>query len=260
VSIFVNPAQFSPTEDLAVYPRTLASDLAKLEEHGQIHAVFAPSVATMYPFGIQQDPSKQQGAFVEVVGLSHQLEGKIRPHFFRGVATVMTRMLNIVSPDLVMFGQKDIQQTVIMKRLLADLHFPTELVVCPTVREEDGLAMSSRNAYLSPPQRDAAVCLYRGLQTCQHLFQQDGVLSAGELVRMGRKAILDHASQAAAGAVTVEIEYFSLSDQDTLVDVETIDPVRGAIVSGAVRLTDTSGQGRDTRIIDNVILKNTSLS
>ena len=156
VSIFVNPTQFGPAEDLARYPRTLEADLRKCAASGA-DLVFVPTESTIYPRG-------RSATFVEVPGLSTVLEGASRPGHFRGVATVVLALFEIVRPDLAIFGQKDYQQQLLIRRMVEDLHVPVEIVTEPTVREPDGLAMSSRNRYLSPEERQAATVLYRGLQ------------------------------------------------------------------------------------------------
>ena len=156
VSIFVNPTQFGPAEDLERYPRTLAEDLRKCAAAGA-DLVFVPTEATIYPRG-------RSATFVEVPGLSQVLEGAVRPHHFRGVATVVLALLEIVQPDVAVFGQKDFQQQLLIRRMIQDLHVPVELIVEPTVREPDGLAMSSRNRYLGDRERSAATILYRALE------------------------------------------------------------------------------------------------
>ncbi len=242
VSIFVNPAQFAPTEDLATYPRTLESDLKKLEELGGVDAVLVPTVQDMYPNGIVLDVEKQQGAFVSVLGFSHQMEGAIRPHFFRGVATVVTKLFNIVQPDYAFFGQKDVQQCVVLKRMATDLLFPLKIVVGPTMREPDGLAMSSRNTYLSPEQRNVATALRNGLIAAEAKY------NSGDRSRKGVIEAAEHfiRQQEAVTKGIVQYEYLSLADPDTLVECETIDE-RGAILSGAIRVGKT-------RLIDNLLL------
>ncbi|KAJ2841607.1 pantoate-beta-alanine ligase, partial [Coemansia erecta] len=188
VSIFVNPAQFAPHEDLDKYPRTLEKDIEKLEKT-QIAtrsalpiAVFAPSVAEMYPRGITTHRGQQKGTFVEVLGLSEMLEGGTRPHFFRGVATVVSKLFHIVMPDYAVFGQKDIQQCCVLRAMIQDLHFPLTLVVASTVRDSnDGLALSSRNVYLTPEQRSRAPAFYRGMCRARDLYQR-GITDRDELL------------------------------------------------------------------------------
>ncbi|KAI9190321.1 pantoate-beta-alanine ligase [Blastocladiella emersonii ATCC 22665] len=249
-SIFVNPAQFAPHEDLDQYPRTLPDDVRALEEHGVATAVFAPSVATMYPRGITTHVDQQKGTFVSVAGMSHQMEGKVRPHFFRGVATVVTKLVNAVQPDTVVFGQKDAQQCCVVRAMLEDLLVNTRMVVAPTVRDQvDGLALSSRNRYLSPEHRSLAPALAAGLLAAQAKFEQ-GVSSRAELVAAVEDAIrtVDPAGQ------TLQLEYVSLATRD-LVEVDEVkrgdnpdaDKSVGAILSAAMRV-------ESTRLIDNVVL------
>ncbi|KAJ1963306.1 pantoate-beta-alanine ligase [Dispira parvispora] len=247
VSIFVNPAQFAPHEDLAQYPRTLTQDVQRLsaasgENDGKPLAdvVLAPAVAEMYPSGITVQKEQQQGAFVEVVGLSHQMEGVTRPHFFRGVATVVTKLFNIVQPDVAFFGQKDAQQCVVVKALVRDLCFPIRIVVVPTVRDStSALALSSRNKYLTADQRHLATTLYRGLQAAEVLFSQ------GECQR---DALLEavNSSFTSNTEAEVELEYLSLAHPTTLEELDRIE-ADGAILSGAFRVGTT-------RLIDNVLL------
>lgn len=247
VSIFVNPSQFAPHEDLDAYPRTHADDLQKISKVGA-HAVFMPSVAEMYPHGIELDTSKQVGAFVEVKGLSLQLEGQTRPHFFRGVATVMSKLLNIVSPERVYLGAKDMQQTVVLKRLVDDLRIPTKIRICPTVRETDGLAMSSRNKYLSLEQREKAIVLWNALCASRAIYEKDPTATATSILRAGKDVV----RQMEAKTEEVRFEYLSLSDVSTLAEIQKVDADRGAFLSGAVRIGERTG--RLTRIIDNIFL------
>lgn len=239
VSIFVNPTQFAPHEDLDRYPRTLPSDLEALGGLGTEVpvVVFSPSTSDLYPLGVTQEVSKQEGAFVEVIGKSEQMEGAIRPHFFRGVATIVTKLFHCTEPNRVYFGQKDAQQCAVVRTLIQDLCFPVEMVVVETVREEDGLALSSRNRYLSSEAREQAPCLYRGLSSAQKAFE------AGEL---NRSVLLDLVK--AEIPTGVEVEYISLADPTTLREIEErVQEGQGGILSGAVRLGPT-------RIIDNVLL------
>lgn len=248
VSIFVNPAQFAPHEDLDAYPRTIEEDLQMLQKAGA-HAVFVPTVSEMYPSGIEPNVNRQVGAFVEVKGLSHQLEGRTRPHFFRGVTSVMSRLLNIISPEKVYFGQKDIQQCVVMTRLLKDLHFPTEMRMCPTIREADGLAMSSRNAYLTPHQRRKATVLWRALCASRDHWQSNSAAGAEAILNQGRSVVRQMESESNGEVV---LEYLALSDPTTLKDVASVSEYGTVILSGAVRIGESTG--KLTRIIDNIFL------
>ncbi|KAI9470319.1 pantoate-beta-alanine ligase [Coemansia sp. RSA 989] len=224
VSIFVNPTQFAPHEDLDKYPRTLSDDIRKLPG-GTV--VFAPSVAEMYP---------RKQAFVEVLGLSEMLEGVTRPHFFRGVATVVSRLFNIVEPNYAFFGQKDIQQCCVLRALVEDMHFNLKMVVVPTERYEDGLALSSRNVYLTAEQRARAPAFYRGLCRAQQLFES-GVVD--------RKALTDAVKDEAAKG-DLDLEYVCLSNPNDLKEVDVVDS-QGAILSGAWRMGTT-------RLIDNILI------
>ncbi|KAI9011225.1 Pantoate-beta-alanine ligase [Gaertneriomyces semiglobifer] len=235
-SIFVNPAQFAPTEDLDKYPRTLDQDV-KLLAQQNTDIVFAPSVSEMYPRGITLNTKAQNGTFVEVLGLSSQMEGQIRPHFFRGVATVVAKLFNIIQPTTAYFGQKDVQQCAVVRSMVRDLHMPLEVVVSPTVRETDGLAMSSRNAYLTPEERVVAPVLYRAMCTAQQLHLQGA--KSRERILKAAKDVID----AEPGAV---YEYLSLADPFDLQEVNMVGST-GAILSGAVRIGKT-------RIIDNILL------
>ncbi len=227
VSIFVNPTQFAPHEDFTRYPRDLERDLRLLADEG-VDLVFAPEVSEMYPNGF--------GTAVVLPAADEVLEGAARPDHFRGVATVVCKLLNIVQPTMAYFGQKDAQQTVVVRQMVRDLNMPTEIVVAPTVREADGLAMSSRNSYLTPEQRAAATVLYRALTAAREL------LTSGE--RRG-----DALRQAMAGVLTSEPlarpEYVSVADPLTLRELAEVGP-RGALISLAVRVGAV-------RLIDNLL-------
>jgi pantoate--beta-alanine ligase len=230
VSIFVNPTQFGPSEDFARYPRDPDRDLALLREVGT-DLVFMPPVEEVYPQGFD--------TYVEVGRLTQVLEGASRPGHFRGVATVVAKLFNIVQPDRAYFGQKDAQQLAVIRRLTRDLDLPVEVVGLPTVREPDGLAMSSRNVYLSPEERKAALVLYRSLEAAQELWRS-GVRDAA-LIRRRMNEVL--AGPAAGGLARVD--YVSVADSETLEELETVDGP--ALVSLAVRIGKT-------RLIDNVTL------
>ncbi|TPX60011.1 pantoate---beta-alanine ligase (AMP-forming) [Powellomyces hirtus] len=236
-SIFVNPAQFAPTEDLAKYPRTQERDVEMLAEQG-VDVIFIPTVKEMYPAGIVLDVSDQRGTFVEVKGKSHQMEGSIRPHFFRGVATVVTKLFNIIQPTKAYFGQKDAQQCAVIRSMVRDLFVPTEIVVGETMREKDGLAMSSRNRYLSPEERAIAPVLYKALSAGAAAFHEKGITRKDELVAIA-KGIIETQDG-------VHLEYLSLADPFSLEELDSIGS-NGAILSGAVRVGKT-------RIIDNCLL------
>ncbi len=228
VTIFVNPTQFGPNEDLARYPRDLQRDLDLLEQEG-VDLVFAPSAAEMYP--------QPYRTFVDVQGVAEPLEGARRPGHFRGVATVVCKLFNIVHADRAYFGQKDAQQTVVIKQMVRDLNMPTEIVVVPTVRDGDGLALSSRNVYLSPKQRAAAPVLFRSLQAAQRSY------GAGE---RNASALRQTMERMIAQEPLALIDYISVADGTTLKEI-TDRIERGALVSLAVRFGTT-------RLIDNVLL------
>ena len=227
VSIFVNPTQFGPSEDFATYPRDMDSDLAKLEAAG-VELVFAPPVEEVYPPGFN--------TFVDVGRIGERLEGKHRAGHFRGVATVVCKLLAIVRPDRAYFGQKDAQQCLVVRRLNEDLNLGSEIVVCPTVRDDDGLALSSRNVYLSASEREAALSLHGSLILAARLFSQ-GETDAAAIRRRMRQLITEYPN--------ASIDYISIADADNLSELDTID--RPTLVSLAVHIGKT-------RLIDNVIL------
>jgi pantoate--beta-alanine ligase len=228
-TIFVNPSQFGPHEDLATYPRDLPRDLALLAAEGT-DIVFAPaSPAEMYPSGYQ--------TWIDLTDLSTKLEGARRPGHFRGVATIVAKLFNLTRPHRAYFGQKDAQQCVVIRRLVADLNFDLEVVVCPTVREPDGLAMSSRNAYLTPEERPRAAVLYRALQAAAT------ALAAGERDAAVLRQVMGNVL---AAEPLAQVEYVSIADPETLDELE--GELRGpALASLAVRI------GR-ARLIDNLLL------
>jgi pantoate--beta-alanine ligase len=226
-SVFVNPSQFGPDEDLDAYPRDLPRDLELLEAEG-VDLVWTPSAEVMYPEGFQ--------TWVTVQRVTGYLEGARRPGHFRGVTTVVAKLFNGVLPQKAYFGQKDAQQAVVIQRMTRDLNFPLEVVVCPTVRESDGLAMSSRNTYLDEEQRRAATVLYRGLMAAEEAF------AAGE--RSG-KELREIVERAIAEEPLAQMQYVSCADCDTLEELDTVGD--RALLSLAVFV----GQ---TRLIDNVVL------
>ncbi|KAI0321897.1 Pantoate-beta-alanine ligase [Amylostereum chailletii] len=267
VSIFVNPAQFAPHEDLATYPRTLPHDLALLtalsipsslspKSFHKSSAVFLPSVKDMYPSGITQDVESQRGAFVEVKGLGDQMEGRSRPTFFRGVATVVTKLFNIIQPTNAYFGQKDIQQALLLRRMVSDLLVPhptpDRLHIVPTARDPTtGLALSSRNAYLTDAERRRAPVVYAALQAAGRAW--DSGASKRDSLQPALKMLADVRRDAMAEGVEIKPDYIELNDPETfevLGDAETKDTRgtgRPVVLSGAVWV------GR-TRLIDNLIL------
>ena len=227
VSIFVNPTQFGPNEDLARYPRDLPRDLGLLEAAG-VDLVFAPQPAEVYPPGFD--------TAIEVRGVTEVLEGAVRPGHFSGVATVVAKLFNIVQPTRAYFGQKDAQQSVVIRKLVRDLNLPVEVVVAPTVREADGLALSSRNSYLAPDQRAAAPAIFRALGAAKALFQA-GERDA-ETLREAMRVVI-------AAQPLMQIDYVSVADVDTLRELSVVQGQ--ALASMAVRLGTT-------RLVDNLIL------
>ncbi|KAI9493560.1 Pantoate-beta-alanine ligase [Zychaea mexicana] len=244
LTIFVNPAQFSPNEDLGTYPRTLQADLDALAQHLDKAAVLVPQVAEMYPSGIEPEVSKQVGAFVEVKGFSHQLEGTTRPHFFRGVATVVSKFLNIVEPEQVFFGQKDAQQCVVIQRMIHDLHFNVKMNICSTVRESDGLAMSSRNTYLTPIQRKYALVLYNALKLMEEMYEKS-TKHAPTLIAAATE-LVNRTQQEAQAECEIKLDYISIASPKDLNEVKG-DIADGCIMSGAVYVGKT-------RLIDNLMV------
>jgi len=228
VSIFVNPAQFGPQEDFQTYPRDIPRDLARLEKE-KTDIVFMPSADEMYP--------ENFNSWVEVGGVTERLEGASRPGHFRGVTTVVAKLFNIVQPDKTYFGQKDAQQAIVIKKMVADLNLNLEVVTLPTVREPDGLAMSSRNTYLNPEQRQAATVLYQALTVAQRLYFQ-GERNAGYLCQQMTTIIQQQP--------LAEIDYVSIASNDTLEELVRATPP--ALVYLAVKFGST-------RLIDNIVLE-----
>jgi pantoate--beta-alanine ligase len=226
-SIFVNPTQFGPNEDLAKYPRTFERDRVLLENEG-VSLLFAPAVEEMYPAGAV--------TWVTVEGLSGKLDGRSRPGHFRGVTTVVAKLFHIVEPDAAFFGQKDAAQVAIIRRMVRDLNLPVEIVACPIVREADGLAMSSRNAYLDPQQRQQALVLHRALMRVQKCWET-GERDAAKLAATGCEEI--------AAEKSVRLDYFEIVDPDSLDSVENV--ASGALVAVAAYVGPT-------RLIDNLVL------
>ncbi len=227
VSIFVNPAQFAPGEDLESYPRDLDRDLELLQEEG-VDAVFNPDAKEIY--------GKEFQTYVELEKLPNHLCGISRPIFFKGVATVVAKLFNIVKPHVTIFGQKDYQQLVIIRQMARDLGSDIEVVGAPTVREPDGLAMSSRNAYLSPEQRTSALSLYNSLQKAQELIE-NGIQDA--------TIIIDAAAELIQSRPGTKIDYIAICDTETLEDIQTID--KPVLMALAVKVGKA-------RLIDNMIL------
>lgn len=278
VSVYVNPTQFGVNEDLDSYPKTWDSDMAQLKEldeeleksgKGRIDAVFAPTTKTMYPTLPPDSTLPGTGSFVTITPLANLLEGQSRPVFFRGVATVCTKLFNIVEPERVYFGQKDVQQTVIIKRMVQDFHMNTEVRIGPTERESDGLAMSSRNVYLGERRRKTGIVLSVALGAARAAYEmgktnRDDILALAwditNMMNIGQDELpVEKQAQ-------FEVDYISLADPDTLEEVETVDPKKGAILSGAIKMLpleatvdgEKLGLGNDkvpVRLIDNLILE-----
>jgi pantoate--beta-alanine ligase len=227
VSIFVNPTQFGPNEDYAVYPRTFQADCALAEAEGA-SAVFAPSVEELYPAGA--------ATFVEVEGLSNRLDGASRPGHFRGVATVVAKLMIASEADRAFFGQKDAAQVAVLRRMVADLRLGTEIAVCPIVREADGLALSSRNRYLSPAERTQALALSRAVRKAE-AQAASGERRASELLEAARQIFV--------GESAIRVDYIEL------VNWATLEPVESAALGSLFAVAAWVGA---TRLIDNTIL------
>ncbi|HEY2390903.1 MAG TPA: pantoate--beta-alanine ligase [Candidatus Angelobacter sp.] len=226
-SVFVNPKQFGPTEDFSKYPRDVEKDSAMLAAE-KTDYLFLPSVEEMYPPGAT--------SWVTVEGLSEKLDGRSRPGHFNGVTTVVAKLFNIVQPDFAFFGQKDAAQVAVVSKMVRDLNFDVRIVVCPIVRESDGLAMSSRNAYLTPEQRKQALVLYRSLMRVQTLADR-GEGSSDRLRIAGEQVMSEEAA--------VKLDYFEIVNRDTLDPVSDISG--GALVAVAAHIGST-------RLIDNIVL------
>ncbi|OJD40702.1 pantoate-beta-alanine ligase [Diplodia corticola] len=279
LSIYVNPTQFGVNEDLDSYPKTWDADLDKLraldaELHassarGRIKAIFAPTSKIMYPTLPPSSDVDGHGSFVTITPLAKKLEGASRPVFFRGVATVCTKLFNIVQPDKVYFGQKDVQQTVIIRRMVEDFHIPTQVRIGPTEREADGLAMSSRNVYLGARRRKVSTVLSRALWSAEEQYtngkrKRDDILwPAHDLTN---NKIREQEELQPKGRALFDVDYISLADPNTLEEVDAVDEKKGAILSAAIKMqpTEDPQPGEDlglgggqvpVRLIDNIILK-----
>ncbi|KDQ08944.1 hypothetical protein BOTBODRAFT_117862 [Botryobasidium botryosum FD-172 SS1] len=270
LSIFVNPAQFAQNEDLATYPRTLEADLTRMASLAlpspaspagdalrSVSALFLPTVKEMYPSGIVQNVDEQRGTFIDVKGYGHQMEGQSRPTFFRGVATVVTKLFNAIEPTHAYFGQKDIQQALLLRRLVQDLLLshptPQNLHIVPTLRSSsDGLALSSRNVYLTAPERDVAGVLYAALKRGEEVWKAGGGRDGA--VRNATEFVESCARDAEAKGVHVKLDYIEMNDPETfeIVDWDTrLEDGRPVILSGAVWVGKT-------RLIDNILLGDAS--
>ena len=227
VSIFVNPTQFGPNEDFAKYPRDLESD-SRLLDREHVDVIFAPSVDDMYPAGAI--------TWVTVEGMSDRLCGKSRPGHFRGVTTIVSKLFHIIEPDAAFFGQKDAAQVAIIRRMVSDLNMPVSIEVCPIIREPDGLALSSRNAYLNPAQRKSALALHRSLQRAQKLLKNGERDSA---------TLIAAAKQEFANEPSVRLDYFEIVDPNSLESVPSIS--KRALIAVAAFVGNT-------RLIDNILV------
>lgn len=284
VSHYVNPAQFGVKEDLASYPSTWDSDMASLaaldrelaedgNNLGRIAAVFSPQTAEMYPSGFPGQEVDSKGSFVSITPVGEVLEGKSRPTFFRGVATVCMKLFNVVQPEKVYFGQKDVQQTVVIKTMVKDFLMPVDVVVGETMREEDGLAMSSRNVYLGERRRRVATVLYKALRAAEGRFAA-GQVEREQILGAARKVVDGVLEEQMAlkpeERVRYEVDYISLADPETMEELQSVDKARGGILSGAIKMlpVEAPQEGEDlghnggpaVRLIDNIILRPSSAS
>ncbi|KAF2493603.1 Nucleotidylyl transferase [Lophium mytilinum] len=279
ISVYINPTQFGLNEDLSSYPKTWEADLAALKNldaelaatpgAGRISAVFAPTTKTMYPTLPPDSSLPGKGSFVTITPLANLLEGASRPVFFRGVATVCMKLFNICTPERVYFGQKDVQQTAVIRRLAKDFHVDTTVRIGPTQREESGLAMSSRNVYLGTRRREVARVLSQALRRAEAQYLA-GKRTRGDILWPATA----HADEVAAAQEELEpgarakfeVDYISLADPETMEEVEVVDPARGAILSTAMKMLpleevaegEQLGVGKDeiaVRLIDNIILE-----
>ncbi|KAK8043088.1 pantothenate synthetase [Apiospora phragmitis] len=283
VSLYVNPAQFGVHEDLESYPQTWPTDCAALRQLdreladdgsnlGRISAVFVPSTADMYPSGFPGQAVDSKGSFVSITPVGEVLEGASRPTFFRGVATVCLKLFNVVQPDRVYFGQKDVQQTVIIRKMVRDFLLPVDVQIGPTTREADGLALSSRNVYLGERRRKVATVLRRALRAAELQYVEGGARGREAILGAAQKVAADTLAEQMALAlenrVTYEVDYISLSDPETMEELSEVDPKKGGILSGAVKMlpVEAPQPGEDlghsggpaVRLIDNIILEPSS--
>ncbi|TKA33528.1 hypothetical protein B0A50_00363 [Salinomyces thailandicus] len=277
VSIYVNPTQFGVNEDLDSYPKTWHTDISMLEDldqelgregKGRITTIFAPTNKVMYPTLPPDSTLPGTGSFVTITPLANLLEGKSRPVFFRGVATICMKLLNVVEPECVYFGQKDVQQTVVIKRMVQDFHLNTIVRVGPTEREIDGLAMSSRNVYLGERRRKVGIVLRQALQAAEAAHKmgkcsRDDVLALAWDVTNQMSVAQDKLSEDTRAKF--EVDYVSLADPDTLEEIDEVDDTKGAVLSGAIKMLpleslkdgEKLGLGEDkvpVRLIDNILI------
>lgn len=282
VSIYVNPTQFGVSEDLDSYPRTWDSDVEKLDNlnkelarmggnqaPGRITAILAPTSKVMYPTLPPSSEVDADGSFVTITPLSRKLEGASRPVFFRGVSTVCMKLFNIATPDRAYFGQKDVQQTVIIKRMAKDFHLGTEIVIGPTAREPDGLAMSSRNVYLGDRRRAVGLVLFNALKEAEKAYESGAVKREdilGAANHLTQQVLSEQQALQPSERALYEVSYISLADPDSLDELDVVDPSKGAILSGAIKMAplEESKPGEDpglgdgevpVRLIDNFVFK-----
>eukprot|EP01112_Ceratiomyxa_fruticulosa_P003906 TRINITY_DN1421_c0_g2_i6.p2 TRINITY_DN1421_c0_g2~~TRINITY_DN1421_c0_g2_i6.p2 ORF type:complete len:332 (+),score=47.29 TRINITY_DN1421_c0_g2_i6:760-1755(+) len=241
-SIFVNPTQFAPHEDLSAYPRDFEND-SKLLSSAGVNLLFHPEPEEIYPGGWSSS-SSSEGTYVDVGGIK-AAEWDSRPGHFRGVATVVSKLFNIVRPQSAYFGQKDALQCIVIKKMVRDLNFPVDVVTCPTLREENGLAMSSRNTYLTLEEKQKAGVIYRAISKAHELYRNgEGILSSHELKRCVRDIL--------STEPLIKIDYVSIAQNSNGAEIERdIDARIGAVLSVAVLF---NGQRRVTRLIDNILL------
>ncbi|KAL8747182.1 MAG: hypothetical protein Q9190_000889 [Brigantiaea leucoxantha] len=282
VSIYINPTQFGVNEDLSSYPKTLNSDLQQLRNIcaecwkdssvGQVTTVFTPTTKAMYPNLKPTSEIDGHGSFVNITPLASMLEGTSRPIFFRGVATVCMKLFNIVQPDNIYLGQKDIQQTYVLQRMVEDFHLNTKVLVVPTVRESDGLALSSRNVYLGERRRAVAIVLLRALQAVDLAYRSGKVGRSDLLAAADEVMTAEQENQKrlpASDRALFEVDYVSLANPRDLTELDEVVPEQGAILSGAIKMLpiedpqegEKTGQGGDVsvvRLIDNIRLQPTS--
>ena len=277
VTIYVNPTQFGLNEDLSSYPKTWEADMRMIGAldrelaslgGGRVTAVFAPTTHTMYPILPPDSSIPGVGSFIEMRPLGQLLEGASRPVFFRGVATVCMKLFNICTPDRVYFGQKDIQQTVVIRRLVKDFHLNTEVRIGATAREDDGLALSSRNVYLGTRRRNVGIVLNQALRKAEAQYK-DGKRKRGDILWPANdhadRTLMEQESLEPHKRVRFQVDYISLADPETMEELEEVDETRGAILSGAVKMLplEEPGEGEElgvgggqipVRLIDNIVL------
>lgn len=278
VSVYVNPTQFGVNEDLDSYPKTWAADQVRLmglvsefnedKNMGQIAVIFAPKTEDMYPGLPPTSEINGDGSFVNITPISSRLEGASRPVFFRGVATVCMKLLNIVQPERVYFGEKDIQQTVVIKQMVKDFHLDTNVCTVPTMREKDGLAMSSRNVYLGARRRAVASVLFKALEATRDAYAR-GRRSRSRLVAVAlditQKVQAEQLDLPPHMRAMFEVDYFSVADTTTMTELEEVSAEEGAILSGAIIMhpIEYPHEGEDVgvgggqtavRLIDNMRL------